>query len=120
MRKILVAVALILGAFAGAIACKAAAQPTVVAGVATDHSHVVSFEQFKRVVAGHGESLDNLQLAYQDTTWVCTTVMTSRWQDRPSLLSVLPASIQDPIRRGQVYSAVLSTVTKTGPSACVA
>lgn len=120
MRKILVSVALVLAAFEVAVALAVGSQPTVVAGVASDHSHVVSFDQYKRVVAGHGESLDNLALSYADTTSVCTIVMTSRWQDRPSLLSVLPASIQDPIRRGQVYSAVLSTVTQTGPSACVA
>lgn len=120
MRKILVAVALILGAFAGAVACKAAATPTVVSGTASDHSHIVSFSEFSRVVTGAGQPSTNLEQAYADATDTCNQVMTARWQDRPQLLALVPASIQDPILRGQVYSAVLGSLTSGRPHVCVA
>jgi len=61
-----------------------------------------------------------LEQAYADATDVCTKVMTSRWQDRSMLLSVVPASIQDPILRAQVYVAVLGTGQEGKLSACVA
>lgn len=120
MKKILVTALLVLAAVSGVAACKVASGPTEVAGVATDHSHVVSFTEFKRIVLGSGQSSANLEQAYADTTDVCNQVMTARWQDRPVLLSVVPASIQDPTLRSQVYYAVLGTGTAGKLTACVA
>ncbi len=120
MRKLIVAVALIVAALAGAMVLRTAGITTNVAGVASDHSHVVSFEEFKRIEMGAGQPSTNLALAYSDTTSVCTQVMTSRWQDRDVLLSVVPASIQDPTLRGQVYWAILGALTPGKLTACVA
>lgn len=120
MKKILIAAMLVLAALAAVAACKVASGPDEVAGAASDHSHVVSFEQFKRIVLGAGQPSENLAQAYADTSDVCTKVMTSRWQDRSLLLSVVPASIQDPIVRSQVYVAVLGTGQEGRLSACVA
>jgi|SRR5882757_1498856 len=120
MKKILIAAMLVLAALAAVAACKVASGPTQVDGAASDHSHVVTFNQFKAIVLGAGQPSSNLEQAYADATDVCTKVMTSRWQDRSMLLSVVPASIQDPILRAQVYVAVLGTGQEGKLSACVA
>lgn len=119
MNKILVTALLVLATVSGIAACKAET-PETVDGAASDHSHVVSFDQFTRIARGAGQPSATLPQAYAITTSVCDTVMTSRWQDRPQLLSLLPASIQDPTLRTEVYYAVLGTDTAGKLTACVA
>lgn len=119
MRKFLASVALIVAALAGATLLHTITTPQIVAGTASDHSHIVSFEQFVKIEQGLGEPLTNLQEAYAQTAKVCQTVMTSRWQDRDILATALPASIQDVTLRWQVYSAVLVGQNPNKLTACV-
>lgn len=85
-------------------------QTTVaIAGVATDHPHIVSQDEFVRVLRGNNVDPVDVATAYKFTTDACNVIMRARWQDRPSLGSVYPANIQDPILRGEVYTAVFST-----------
>jgi hypothetical protein len=84
----------------------AAGQVHPIAGTATDHPHIVSQAEFLRTLRGNGAPTVNYQTAYRYAADACATIMKSRWQDREQLSALLPASIQDPTIRYEVYVAV--------------
>lgn len=105
--KLLTALGILASTVTGC-AATAAQSVTPITGIASDHSHIVSQAEFLRVLRGNGAPTTNYQMAYQYTVDTCNVVMRARPQDRQQLSSVYPASIQDPILRSQVYTAVFS------------
>jgi hypothetical protein len=107
LRFIIVAVLCALAMMAGLVLGGQISHSTV-AGVASDHSHTVSEDEFVRILRGNGTTPVSVHQAYMDTVEACNVIMRARWQDRPSLISAYPANIQDPTLRNEVYTAIFS------------